>query len=187
MPGMTAGTDRIAGPDETLVDPDRGEVRSDTREMYRNLEKQFGWLDTPNSKAVYGFTGKAGNLELNNFSIRVITDFATVALSTLTDDPIIHSKNMLLTAVGRADNTDSRYRDLGDGMMQQVDVGHGPVQVEIIVAAIEIETDVKNLRVMAINPQGFITGYLPSEYHDGKFRFEIGSMFPSMYYLIQDL
>jgi hypothetical protein len=59
--------------------------------------------------------------------------------------------------------------------------------VEIIEAAIEIETDIKNLRVMAINPQGIITGYLPSEYKDGVFRFEIGKEFQSMYYLIQDL
>ena len=52
---------------------------------------------------------------------------------------------------------------------------------------IEIETEKRNLRVMAINPQGFITGYIPSEYKDGIFRFEIGKEYQSMYYLIQEL
>jgi hypothetical protein len=69
----------------------------------------------------------------------------------------------------------------------QLDAGHGPIQVEIIEAAIAIETDKRNLRVMAINPQGFIIGYIPSEYKDGIFRFEIGKTFQSMYYLIQNL
>jgi hypothetical protein len=187
IPGVEARADMVVGPDKQLVDTDKGEVLSDTKQLYRNLKKKFGWIDTPNTKAVYGFTGKEGELELTNFSIDVKTDFATVALSTLEVEPIKHSKNMLLTAVGRADNTNSRYQDLGDGTMRQLDAGHGPIQVEIIEAAIEIETDIKNLRVMAINPQGIITGYLPSEYKDGVFRFEIGKEFQSMYYLIQDL
>ncbi len=187
LPGMAARADKIVGPEKQLVDTDKGEVLSDTRELYRNLNKKFGWIDTPNTKAVYGFTGEAGELVLSHLNINVMNDFATIALSTLTDEPIKGSTNMLLTAVGRADNTNSRYKDLNDGRLQQLDVGHGPIQVEIIKAAIEIETEIKNLRVMAINPQGFIIGYLPSEYKDGVFRFEIGKEFPSMYYLIQDL
>ncbi len=61
----------------------------------------------------------------------------------------------------------------------------GPIQVEVIIVTIEIETDKTDLRVMAINPQGFITGYIPSEYKDGIFRFEIGQEYQSMYYLTQ--
>ena len=187
LPGAEARADTVVSPETQLVDTDQGEVLSDTKQLYRNLKKKFGWIDTPNTKAVYGFTGKEGELELTHFSIDVKTDFATVALSTLTSEPINRSTNMLLTAVGRADNTDSRYKDLGEGRMQQLEVGHGPIQVEIIEAAIEIETGIKNLRVMAINPQGFITGYIPSEYKDVVFSFEIGKEFQSMYYLIQDL
>ena len=91
---------------------------------------------------------------------------------------------MLLTAVGRAENTDSKYNE---DRTVQLDPGHGPIQVEVINATIEIKTDKKNLRVMSINPQGSITGYMPSEYKDGVFRFEIGKEFQSMYYLIQEL
>ncbi|MDD4193358.1 MAG: hypothetical protein PHI28_18625 [Mangrovibacterium sp.] len=52
---------------------------------------------------------------------------------------------------------------------------------------IELKTSKDNLRVMSVNPQGFITGYMPSEYKDGVFRFEIGKNFQSMYYLTQEL
>jgi hypothetical protein len=171
-------------PDDMIVDTEKVEVLSDTRELYRNLVKKTGWIDSPNTKAVYGFVGKEGDIKLTNLKINVRNDFATIAISTLTDKPVNSSTNLLLTAVGRADNTGSMYNK---DHTESLEVGHYPVRVEVIEATIEIETSVKNLRVMAINPQGFITGYLPSEYKDGIFRFTIGKEYQSMYYLIQDL
>ena len=182
LPGHTAQGDIVINTDETYIGLDEVEVLSDTRELYRNLKKQIGWIDSPNTKAVYGFVGKEGNLELTDLKIDVKTDFATVAISTLTDEPISRSTNMLLTAVGRAENTNMKYNE---EHTQVLDVGHGPIQVEIIEATIEIKTDKSDLRVMSINPRGFITGYMPSEYKDGIFRFEIGKEFQSIYYLIQ--
>lgn len=187
LPGMSVTGDIVISPDENYVDVNKGEVLSDTRELCRNLINKTGWIDTPNTKVVYGFVGKEGDMALTNVNINVKTDFATVAISSLTDDPIKSSDNMLLTAVGRADNTNSRSNYSEDGKAQQLDVGHGPVQVEIIQAEIEIETDKLNLRVLAINNHGGIIGYLPTEYKDGRFRFEIGIEFSSMYYLIQNL
>jgi len=184
LPGLKGNGDRVISPAENIVSADNGDVLSDTKELYRNFEKKIGWIDSPNTKAVYGFVGKEGDVQLSNLKINVKTDFATVAISTLTADPIRSSSNMLLTAVGRADNTGSRYNK---EHTKQLDVGHGPVQVEIIEARIEIETNRSNLRVLAINPQGFITGYIPSEYKNGIFSFEIGKKYQSMYYLIQDL
>jgi hypothetical protein len=184
LPEGTAKRDMTVNPDNEVVNTDRGEVLSDTKELYRNLKKNFGWIDTPNTKAVYGLLGKEGLMSLTNLKIKVKTDFATVAISSLTTEPIKSSANLLLTAVGRADNTNSKYNE---DHTKQLEAGEGPVQVEIIEAIIEIETDKRNLRVMAINPQGFITGYIPSKYQDGIFRFEIGKEYQSMYYLIQDL
>ena len=182
LPGDKAKGDIAISTDETYIGLDEVEVLSDTRELYRNLKKQIGWIDSPKTKAVYGFVGKEGILELTDLKIDVKTDFATVAISTLTDEPISSSTNMLLTAVGRAENTNMKYNE---EHTQVLDVGHGPIQVEIIEATIEIETDQSDLRVMSINPRGFITGYMPSEYKDGIFRFEIGKEFQSIYYLIQ--
>lgn len=184
LPGMANKGNKTVKPDAVLVDHEIGEVLSDTKELYRNLKKQFGWIDSPRTKVVYGLVGKEGDIALNDVKINVQTDFATVAISSLTDDPISASGNMLLTAVGRADNTNSKYNE---DRNVQLDSGHGPIQVEIIDAVVEIKTDKKDLRVMAINPQGSVTGYMPSEYNDGVFKFKIGEEFQSMYYLIQEM
>ncbi len=184
LPGIDSKGHKVVGSNDAVVDIKKGEVLSDTKEIYRSLNKKIGWIDSPRSKAVYGFVGKEGELTLNDFKVNVNTDFATVAISSLTDEPIKNSGNMLLTAVGRADNTNSKYNE---DHTQQLDPGHGPILIEIIEATIEIKTEKKNLRVMSINPQGSITGYMPSEYKDGVFRFTIGEEFQSMYYLIQAL
>ena len=181
---MVSKGDIIVHPDEAVVNPEKREVLSDTKELYRNLNKKIGWLDSPKTKAVYGFVGKEGEIKLNKVNFEIKTDFATVAISSLNDAPINSSDNMLLTAVGRAENTNSKYNN---EHTQILDIGHGPVQVEVIEATIEITTDKKNLRVMSVNPRGMITGYMPSEYKEGVFRFEIGKEFQSMYYLIQEL
>ena len=183
VPGVTAKS-VVISPETAVVNVENGEVLSDTKELYRNLKKRIGWIDSPKTKVVYGFVGKEGIIPLTSMKINVKTDFATVAISSLTDEPIKSSTNMLLTVVGRADNTEAIYnkeRNL------QIDPGHGPIQVEIIEATFEIETNKSNLRVFAINPQGFIIGYIPSSYKDGVFRFEIGKEYQSMYYLIQSL
>ncbi|MGI6574090.1 MAG: hypothetical protein ACOX19_12025 [Fermentimonas sp.] len=184
FPEMPKKGQRMVGVNDVIVDVAKGEVLSDTKELYRNLNKKIGWIDSPKTKAVYGFVGKEGEILLNDVKVEVKTDFATVAISSLTDEPIKSSGNMLLTAVGRAENTNSEYNASREQVLK---VGQGPIQVEVIDAIVEIKTDKKNLRVMSINPQGSITGYMPSEYKDGVFRFEIGKEFQSMYYLIQEL
>ena len=184
LPGETAKGDIKIKTNKAYIGENEMEVLSDTKELYRNLNKNIGWIDSPKTKAVYGFVGKEGEILLNDLKVEVKTDFATVAISSLTDEPIKSSGNMLLTAVGRAENTESEYNSTHTQVLK---LGQGPIRVEIIDATIEIKTDKKTLRVMSINPQGSITGYMPSEYKDGVFRFEIGKEFQSMYYLIQEL
>ena len=167
-----------------IISPDAMEVLSDTKELYRNLEKKIGWIDSPRTKVVYGFVGTEGAIQLTDVTVDVKTDFATVAISSLTDDPINSSSNMLLTAVGRAENTNFKTNEARDHVL---DIGHGPILVEVIEATVKIKTGKKNLRAMSINPQGSVTGFMPSEYKDGVFSFTIGEKFESMYYLIQEM
>lgn len=155
------------------------EALSDTGELYRNWKKNYGYIDTPRTKCVYGFLGKNGERSLSGMKVECKTDFATIALSSLTDDGISSSDNMLLTTVGRAQNTDCKFE--GDLML---DIGKAPVQIEVIEADIEIETSVENLRIWAISAEGYYIGNVPSKYEDGKFMFSVGGESQSMYYLI---
>jgi hypothetical protein len=157
-------------------------VRSDTGELYRSWKKRYGWINTPRTKAAYGFIGAAGKVDLDGVSIDAQTDFATVAVSSLTDKPISESDNLLLTTVGRADNAEVKYNK---EHTVQMDCGHGPIMVETIKARLEIRTSVPGMEVKAINPEGFIIRPVPSEQKDGVLSFEVGDEMPSMYYLIQ--
>ena len=127
--------------------------------------------------------GKQEEIKLNDFSIKVENDFATVAVSTLTNDPINNSQNMLLTAVGLADTADARYNEDETSL---TDPGTGPIECEVIKAKISIKTNRKNLKVWSVDAEGFLTGTIPSTYEDGVFKFEIGNEFESIYYLIQE-
>jgi len=162
------------------MDMDRQEVTADNGQMYRTWEKNYGWIDTARTKCVYGFLQKNGQIELDGMTARVSTDFGVIALSSLTEDPIEEADNMLLTTVGRAENTGAEF--LGDLMVRW---GQPPVVVEVIKADIAIRTNRKNLRVYAITPEGMIHGKLDTQYRDGALHFRVGEHWRSMYYLIQ--
>ena len=155
------------------------EVLSDTGELYINRKKNYGTVDTPMTKCAYGFLLKNGKLDLSGVSVDCKTDFAVVAMSSLTKEDICHSDNILLTAVGRAKNTDSKFE--GDLML---DIGKPPVLIEAIEAEISIETPVTGLSIWAISAEGFYIGTVPATYENGKLTFTIGKEAQSMYYLI---
>ncbi len=157
----------------------RTESLSDTGELYRSWGKNYGYINTPKTKCAYGFLLKNGKQDLSGVSIDCHTDFATIAMSSLTDADITKSDNILLTAVGRAENTDAKFE--GDLML---DIGKPPVLIEVIEADITIDTDVEGLKVWAVSPEGFYIGTIPTKHENGKLSFTIGKESQSMYYLI---
>jgi len=158
------------------------EFISDTGELYRNSKKKIAWIDTQYTKAVYGFLGKAGKIKINGLKLNVKTQFATIALSSLTDEPIEKSTNILLTAVGQANNIDFKY---DKDKISPGDIGHGPIMIEVIEATLELKTEQPHLVIYSVNSEGFYIGNIPTEYNNGILKFEIGKVFPSMYYLLQ--
>ena len=152
---------------------------SDTGELLIDRAKNYGYVNTDLTKCVYGFLGKNGEIDLSGVKVNCETDFAVIAMSSLTDSPVTSSDNILLTTVGRAINTDSKFeKDL------MLDIGKAPVLIESICADIEIETDVDGLVVWAISPEGFYIGTVPTTSQDGKLHFRVGEQSESMYYLI---
>ena len=82
-----------------MIEDADDEVASDTGELWRSWKKGYGWIDTPRTKVAYGLLGAAGPIQLDGLALESATDFATIALSSLTDDPLERSASMLLTAV----------------------------------------------------------------------------------------
>ncbi len=180
--GSTPGDGDVVLPSERIVAEDVRELRSDTGELVRDLDKRIGTIDSPRTKVAYGFLGAAGSVQLRGMRVSARTDFGVVALSSLSDSPIRESDNLLLTTVGRADNTAAQYND---EHTVQLELGHGPVRLEVVEAEIEIETSVEHMRIWAINPDGFPIGHIPVEQRDGVLRFTVGGDYASAYYLIQ--
>jgi hypothetical protein len=174
--------DRIVSGSDAIVNGNEAEILSDTGELFRNWKKGIGWINAQKTKAAYGFLGEEGVIDLNGFSMNVKTDFATVVLSSLNDEPIERSENMLLTAVGRSDNSGCKYND---GHTEQIEAGYEPVLIEVIEAEIVIKTEISGLKIWSVNPDGFLKGAIPGTYKEGVLKFEIGNEYESMHYLIQ--
>ena len=160
---------------------DTGEsfAKSDTGELYRNWELGYGTVDTEMTKCAYGSLARNGEIKLSGMTVKCKTDFAVIAMSSLTADPITKSDNILLTTVGRAQNTDAKFiKDL------MVDVGRAPITIENIEAEIELETCYEGMKVWAVSAEGYYIGNVPTEYENGKLKFRLGETSRSMYYLI---
>lgn len=171
LPGQPTGPEVGSDPDQLVVDPAAGVVVSDTGELGRDWRKGYGWIDSPATKAVYGFVGRAGPIALDGLLLTIDTDFATVAVSSLTADPIARSTSLLLSAVGRCDNTGARY----DATHRwQLDAGHGPIEIEAIEGELRLTTDQPRLRVWMLNERGDVVSWMPTTYEDGQLRFRIG-------------
>ena len=187
----------ITVPDEKeLVDLESGEVRSDTGELYRSWKKLYGTVDTPMTKCVYGRLSKQKDpIELDGMTVKCKNDYAVIALSSLTNDlDIAHSDSMLLTCMGRVENTDQKMSVAPEKWqtalnvppyMQMDDYGKPPIICEVIEADIAIKTDRINLVVWAVNAEGVFIGTVPVTYEDGYAKITLGEQRPSIYYLIQ--
>ncbi len=170
--------------DENYEQPKR--LVSDTGELIRDLENSIGIVDAERTKAVYGFVG-GHELKLNDMTVKAETDFAVIAVSSLSSDPINCSENMLLTAVGRVKNTDYEDIVLENGHRKVTNHGTTPVLTEVIEAEIRIKTPHRNFHVVSIDEDGFITGKIPCRYEGDELVFEIGKEFAQMYYQIQTM
>lgn len=173
--------DKLLSADERSIPVDVTEVHSDTGELYRSWEKRIGVIDTPSTKAAYGFIGDVDSPPIDGLTLHVRTRFATIAISSLTGQPIAQSSRMLLTAVGRAENTDFRYNILHT---KSLDRGHGPIRVEPIEATIALATEVPSLEVWAIGADGQRGHQIPAKQTDGQLVFDIGNAGQTIYYLI---
>lgn len=185
------GIDEVIMDNDVIPREDPNFIRSDTGEMWRNLKRSIGVIDSPRTKIAYGFLGRFQGedtrrreilgipVELNDMVVDCYTDFATIALSSLNDDPINQSEHMLLTTIGRARNAGAQF----DGE-KMIDVGHAPIMSEVITADISIRTPHDTMTVWAVNSDGYYVGKVPTDYKDGWLTIHCGNHFPAQYFII---
>ena len=151
-------------------------------QMWRDFDKGIGAIDTDRTAILYGRIGESGTVDFKNgLKISASTDFGVIALSSLSDESLCRSKNILLSAIGRAENTDAVFD--GDRMVER---GTPPILAEVIEAQISFPTPYgESLHVWGVNPEGYYTGQAPVKYEDGVFSFKIGDVkSAACYYLI---
>jgi len=183
--GLTEGTyDRKIRWDEKIVEESEGKIISDTGQLQRDWVKKVGIIDSKRTKVAYGFLGDKDKTLLDGLEVKVHNPFAVIAISSLTNDAVEDSNNLLLTAVGRVRNTGMEFNFEGE-YAELINLGQLPAQVEVIEAEISIKTNIPNLKVWAVSSEGFYIGAIPSTYEKGILRFKIGESFCSIYYLIQ--
>lgn len=188
---LPEGYDELVNEADVYPHPTQGKIVSDTGELWRDLGQQIGAVDTDRTKILYGFlgrnrpvgtrVGRHTGVDLKDVHIDCKTDFAVVAMSSLTDAPISQSDNILLTTIGRARNSGAQF----DGI-KMLDVGHAPIMAEVIDATIRIRTEKgADLKVWGVNAEGFYAGNIPTTYEDGILSFRVGDENnPACYYLI---
>jgi hypothetical protein len=173
IPGHRPDADVRINPEAALVDPEVGEVRSENGQLYRSWKRGFATIDTPRTKAAYGKLGAAGLLALDGLELRIDTAWATVAVSSLTDDSIDDSAAVLVTAVGRCENTDMRFNAERRWL---IDFGRSPILIEVIEGDVAIRTSRQGLTVWMVGETGENRTQTPSRMDEGWLRFRIGPL-----------
>ena len=178
-------------PNAKKVDPYKYQVArtaekftSITGELSRDLRKKVAFIDSPRTKGAYGFLGAYGEVNLKGVKIRCRNEYAVIIMSSLTDDPIATSDNILLTVIGNCDNMGASYN--GTHTLQ-FSRGHGPIEAEVIEAEIEIENATGIFRVDSIGDNGMQIGSALPVTENGKISFKTGGEYPSIHYLIQKI
>jgi len=181
---LPQGYDEVISETDRIPSPEPNLRVSCTGQMRRHLVKKVGIIDTDRTKVVYGTLNSVNcpELEMGGFGLQATTDFGVIALSSLSDDPIDRSENMLLSAIGKVRNTDQICD--GDHLAQ---LGTTPIVAELIEATIRLKTCHGNrIKVWGINAEGCYVKQMPVKCEeDGYISFQIGDpMAPACYYLI---
>ena len=189
---LPEGYDQVLFDDEATLQPDAAMIVSDHGQVWRKPGASIGGIDTERTKCFYGKLGNGymnGSIDyytrpvqkMNGLEIECATDFGVIAMSSLTNDPIETSDNILLSAIGRARNTGAQF----DGE-KMIELGHAPILAEVIDSIVRVKTvHGEKMKVWGVNAEGFYAGQLPTTYEDGWLTFHIGDENnPACYYLL---
>jgi hypothetical protein len=87
------------------MEPDSKRFLSDTGELSLDYGAGLLSINTPRTKSAIGYLAEAGPVDLDGLRVECRTEFAAVTATSLDGEPIGRSRHVLLTSVGRAENT----------------------------------------------------------------------------------
>jgi len=132
--------------------PETGEIVSDTGELRWRPREGIWTCAAERACIVAGFVG-GRRISAGALTVQARTRFGVYLLVSLDGAPIRRSRHMLLIAVGRAENTGQKLKELVFvepgrpperlGRVQVVDVGREPVLVQGLEAQIDIRSEVR--------------------------------------------
>jgi hypothetical protein len=174
-----SGVGAIVGPNDYQPTAGPTWTESDTGELYRDWTLGVGTVDTPRSQAAYGFLGGVSPIDLSDVSVSIANDFAVVAVTSLDGLDIAASERLLVTAVGRAENTGMVYNLTHT---QLHDAGAGPILVEPLSGQVAIGSLHPELFVYAVGPDGTRTSLGSEEATPDGIVVDLSSSAGTIYY-----
>ncbi|MFB3882323.1 MAG: cellulase family glycosylhydrolase [Armatimonadota bacterium] len=169
----------VMGPKEYVATEGATFTASDTGELRRDWKAGVGTVDTPRSQAAYGFLGGAGGIKLRDVRLEIETPFAVVAVSSLDGQPIEHSRHLLVTAVGRVENTGMVLNLTRTELRES---GSGPVLCEPVLGTAHIGTRERGFRLYALAPDGERRALGEVEAKDGHLVLPLDGSAGTIYY-----
>ncbi|MEI8290369.1 MAG: hypothetical protein WCH99_12935, partial [Verrucomicrobiota bacterium] len=139
-------------------------------------------VNTPAAKAVVGrCTGKVTRLDGVAFDVQANPhNFAVLTLNAADGQPLARSGRLLLTAAGNVENTGMGWNANHTSVGKQW--GQSPTICEGIEARVTINSEAKNIKVYALDGAGARGGEVPVSVDVGKFFFNIGPRFKTLWY-----
>jgi hypothetical protein len=139
--------------------PDRGPLRSDTGELTWRTGDAGGLVtvDTARTKAVVGRL-RGRTVELDGLKVSVPADgppFAAITVTAMDDKPLVRSDNILITAVGRVENTGMVWNEDHTSVSDRW--GTAPTVAEGIAAELEFSTSRTVFTFAALDGRGQVT------------------------------
>ena len=155
---------------------------TDTGEIRRDLKQRVLVIDTDRTEALQGFLADAGKVSTRDLAAQASTVFCAIVVSSLSDAPIRSSERLLLTAVGRAENSGFAYSVTRS---KRLAAGTGPILIDPVQAIIGLRHERRDLAVVPITAAGERLPPLSSSYADGWLTFTIGPASKTLFYALE--
>ena len=157
---------------------DEKRLVSDTRELSLDYGKGLLTIDTARTQGVVGRLAKAGKIKLQTVQLSATTDFAAIVITSMDEQPIGASRRLLVTAVGRAEQTSQGYWPPTEEQARRTSMawmlpgeGRLPIVVEPVQATIELPLPAKGT-VYALDSSGKRDRQIPATYRAGMLQLD---------------